>query len=388
MTIRPQRLLAAVVLALAVGGVALTLAQPQLSRRTADFTIGYSVATMIRSGQADQIYDQGKLGAVMERVAGAAPFNTRLPYSQPLAAGVLFVPLSFLPLDVALRLWQAICLGVMLLAFLVLQKTVPLAPRAPVLASAALLASAPAWATLTEGQQTPLLLLGASLLVSAGIDNRAVLAGPGAALLALKPQYVPAYLLLLCAWRRWRCLMPALAGAAAVALSPLAAGGPAGLEAMVQRAVAGDHMLPSHLMEGWVGAIGSVLPDTAAREIGAGMTAIAGAALLALAIWPRLAPYALACLAGLIAVLGSPHSLPHDLVLLAVPAWLAFALHKKGWLASPIPGLVLVDVAIILDLLGTPASLGAIALTGALLWYANDFRQRWGRRTHPLPAAA
>lgn len=389
MSIRPSRLLRGLVLALAVGGTVLAVRQPELSRRTADFTIGYSVGTMIRTGHAADVYDQERLGAVLQRIAPGEPIDTRLPFNQPLAAGFVFVPLSLLPIDVALRVWQVASAGILLLAFVILQWKIRLPGHAPMLAWVALLASAPAWATLTEGQLTPLLLLGAALLVGAGSADSAALAGAGGALLAIKPQYLPAYLLVLIAWRRWACALGALAGAAAILLSPLAAGGPPALLAMVHSAFAGDRLVPLRLMESWVGPLAAVLPERLAGEVGVGLFALTTAGLAAIA-WrrPMGAPLATAGLFGVLAILGSPHSLPHDLVLLAVPAWLAFSLFDDGLLPSPVAGLALVDLALLIDLHGTPVTLGPIMLTAAIAWYGMQFRRRWVQRARPLPAAA
>ena len=376
-------------LALAIGGLVLAVRQPELSRRTSDFTIGYSVGTMIRTGHAADVYDQARLGAVLQRIVPGEPIDPRLPFNQPLAAGLLFVPLSLLPIDLALRVWQVASLGILLLAFVCLQWTVRLPGRAPLLGWVALLASAPAWATLTEGQLTPLLVLGAALLVVAGSSDRVALAGAGAALLAIKPQYLPAYLLVLLAWRRWACGLAALAGAGAILLSPLAAGGPAALAAMAHSAFAGDRLVPLQLMESWVGPLAAVLPTPVAGRVGLALFALTTVGLTAIA-WrrPVAAAVATACLCGFLAILGSPHSLPHDLVLLAVPGWLAVSLYNERLLPSPVAGLALVDLAVLIDLLGTPLTLGPIVLTTVLVVYGLQFRRRWAQRAQPLLAAA
>ncbi len=376
-------------LALAIGGIALAVRQPELSRRTSDFTIGYGVGTMIRTGQAADVYDQARLGAVLQRIVPGGAIDPRLPFNQPLAAGLIFVPLSLLPIDLALRVWQVASAGILLLALVFLQLTVRLPGRAPLMGWVALLASAPAWATLTEGQLTPFLVLGAALLVMAGSGDRVALAGAGGALLAIKPQYLPAYLLVLVAWRRWAAGLAALAGGGAILLSPLAAGGPPALAAMAQSAFAGDRVVPLRLMESWVGPLASLLPGPVAGKVGLALFALTTFCLAVIA-WRRPAPGSLAtaCLFGFLAILGSPHSLPHDLVVLAVPAWLAVSLYVERLLPSPVAGLALVDLALLIDLQGTPLTLGPIVLTAALLAYGVQFRQRWAQRAQRLPAAA
>lgn len=376
-------------LALAIGGIVLAARQPEMSRRTSDFTIGYGVGTMIRTGQAADVYDQARLGAVLQRIVPGEPIDPRLPFNQPLAAGLIFVPLSLLPSDLALRVWQVASAGILLLALVCMQWTVGLPGRAPLLGWVALLASAPAWATLTEGQLTPLLVLGAALLVVAGSSDRVALAAAGGTLLAIKPQYLPAYLLVLVVWRRWACGLAALAGGGIILLSPLAAGGPAALVAMAHAAFAGDRLVPLQLMESWVGPLAAVLPGPVASKVGLAVFALTTAGLTVVA-WrrPGAAALATACLIGFLVILGSPHSLPHDLVLLAVPAWLAVSLHNQRLLPSPVVGLALVDLALLIDLHGTPLTLGPIVLTGALLVYGARFKRRWALRAQQLPAAA
>jgi hypothetical protein len=343
---------------------------------------------MIRSGQAADVYDQARLGAVLQHLTPGEPIDPRLPFNQPLAAGLVFVPLSLLPIDVAFRVWQLAGAGILLLAFFFLQSAVRLSHRAPWLGWVALLASAPAWATLTEGQLTPVLVLGAALLVVASSDDRVALAGIGGALLAIKPQYLPAYLLVLVAQRRWAGALAALAGGGAILLSPLAAGGPPALAAMARSAFAGDQLVPLRLMEGWVGPLASVLPGPLASRVGLVLFALTTAGLAAIA-WRRPPGFnATACLFGFLAILGSPHSLPHDLVLLAVPAWLCVSLFLESLLPSPLYGLALVDLALLIDLHGTPVTLGPIVLTAALVVYGLQFRRRWTQRAQPLPAAA
>jgi hypothetical protein len=377
-----------VVLALAIGGIVLAVRQPELSRRTSDFTIGYGVGTMIRSGQASDVYDQARLGTVLQHLTPGEPIDPRLPFNQPLAAGLIFVPLSLLPIDVAFRVWQLAGAGILLLACFCLQSAVRLPGRAPWLGWVALLASAPAWATLTEGQLTPFLVLGAALLLVVGSGKQVALAAAGGALLAIKPQYLPAYVLVLVAQRRWTGALAALAGGGAILLSPLAAGGPNALVAMAHSAFAGDQLVPLRLMEGWVGPLASVLPGAVASRVGLVLFGLTTAILAAIA-WRRPVPaVGTACLFGCLAILGSPHSLPHDLILLAVPAWLSVSLFGKGLVPSPLAGLALVDLALLIDLRGTPVTLGPIFLTAAVVVYGLQFRRRWAQRAQPLPAAA
>src|SRR5260370_1314789 len=122
-------------------------------------------------------------------------------------------------------LWQAIPLSLLSLALMLLARWLPLGRRALPLAIAALLAFPATWALFSEGQSSGLLLLGAVLLLGAWRHDRWWMAAAGALLLGLKPQYLPAYLILLGAQPQRRPLMAAALSAAAVGLSPLLAGG-------------------------------------------------------------------------------------------------------------------------------------------------------------------
>jgi hypothetical protein len=96
-----------------------------------------------------------------------------------------------------------------------------------------------------------------------------------------------------------------------------------------------------------------------------------------------------AALAGALIVLASPHALPHDLLILAVPAWFAIVLHRDGALPNPLPGLLAVDVALLIDLRGIDLPLGPIVMTAVVAWYGWQFRQRVAqRRRSPIGRAA
>src|SRR5207244_1811947 len=150
----------------------------------------------------------------------------------------------------------------------------------------------------------------------------------GALLLGLKPQYPPAYLVLLGAQRQWRTLTAAVLGAAAAGLSPLLAGGVNGLSAMVWSALeAGQGVVRYN--ESLIGTVSPLLPGRLPTILGFSLWAFALAALALAAfrgVWAH--AIGLAALASTVAILFSPHVLPYDAVLLAVPAWLSFVLYR------------------------------------------------------------
>src|SRR5205823_10893184 len=120
----------------------------------------------------------------------------------------------------------------------------------------------------------------------------------------------------------------------------------------VHNALSANQAVAIRLNEAWIGVIGAALPTRVATIVA---IALYLAVLLALGwlAWRR--PPSLtgfATLAGALAVLASPHALPHDLLILAVPAWLAIVLCRQGALANPLSALLAIDLAILIDLRG------------------------------------
>jgi hypothetical protein len=92
---------------------------------------------------------------------------------------------------------------------------------------------------------------------------------------------------------------------------------------------------------------------------------------------------ALAAMATLIAILFSPHALPYDTVLLAVPAWLSFELQRTKAIPNPTPAWITVALALVIDLGSPLVSLAPIVLLVCLVWYGRVYL----RRSHDRPSA-
>ena len=395
-----NRAMLALTVALAAAGLAAILTQSPASRLSSDFTINYSAGVLVRQGHLAAPYDQVELGATMRRVAPEGAIDPRLPFSLPLAAALPYAALSLLPFEVAFRLFQLLSAALLLIAVLLLMRAAPTLPstasgggksmappasgggKSIALAMIGLLAAVPAWGAFTEGQPTAWLLLGAVMVTLAlRADSLALAAGAGM-LLAVKPQYLPVYLTVLFAARRWRSLGAAAAGGAVVLLSPLAGGGGA-LTAMVHNALSANQAVAIRLNESWIGVIGPALPARVATIVA---IALYLAVLLALGLlaWRRPASImGFAALTGTLAVLASPHALPHDVLILAVPAWLGIGLHLQRALPNPIAALLALDVALLIDLRGIDVPLGPVVMTAAVAWYGWQFRQRAVQRRRP-----
>lgn len=379
-----DRALLAVTVALAAAGLIVILTQSPASRLSADFTINYSAGALIREGHLAAPYDQAALGAMMRRVAPDGAIDPRLPFSLPLAAALPYAVLSLLPIELAFRLWQLLTVALLLVAVLLLRRAVPMGGEKFTLGLAmiGLLAAVPTWATLTEGQPTAWLFLGGAMVMLVVRSDSPLLAAAAGLLLAVKPQYLPAYLAVLFAARRWRSLAGAAVGGGLMLLSPLA-GGVGGLSAMVHNALSANQAVAIRLNESWVGVIGPPLPARIATMVA---IALYLAVLLALGLLAWRRPWSImgfAALAGSLAVLASPHALPHDLLILAVPAWLAIVLSRQGVLPNPIPALLALEVALLVDLPGIDVPIGPIVMTAAVAWYGWKFRQRAAQRRRP-----
>jgi hypothetical protein len=383
-----DRAMLALTVALAAAGLIVILTQSPASRLSSDFTINYSAGVLIRQGHLAAPYQQTELGDMMRRVAPDSAIDPRLPFSLPLAAALPYGVLSLLPIEVAFRLWQLITLALVLIAVLLLQRALPLQRGAPGLAMVGLLAAVPTWATLTEGQPTAWLFLGGALVVLALRSDSLALSACAGLLLAVKPQYVPAYLAVLFAARRWRSLAAATAGAGLLLLSTLA-GGVDGMSAMLHNALTANQAVAVRLNESWIGLFGPALPASVATAVAIILYFGILAALWLLA-WRRPASViGFAALAGAVVALASPHALPHDLLILAVPAWLAIVLYRDGALPNPLPGLLAIDLALLIDVRGIDLPLAPIVLTAVVAWYGWQFRQRAEqRRRSPVGRAA
>src|ERR1700682_4954687 len=267
MSARWQRWTVAVVAAFLIAGVVVVGHQSSQARRSADFTINYSAALLIREGHPEAIYQRDQLGPVMVRLSDGA-IDPRLPFDAPLALALPF------------HVWQIITLCLLMVAMLLLARWLPLGRRSVPLAIAGLLAFPATWALFGEGQSSALLLLGAVLLIGAVRHDRWWLAAPGALLLGLKPQYLPAYLVLIGAQRQWRTLAAGLLGAVTVGLSPLLAGGLSGLVAMVWIALEAGQGVARY-NESLIGTISPFLPGRLPTILGFSLWAVA---LLTLAV--------------------------------------------------------------------------------------------------------
>jgi len=371
---------------LALVPVVLSVRGGAASVQSSDFTVLYTAASLVRHGQLAAVYDQAKMGPALLQVSDGH-IDPTLPFDYPLADALPLVPLTLLPLQAAFRVWQLLILLLLGAAVFVLNRLHPLGKSAVPFGLLAVLAAEPTWALLTEGQLGGVLLIGTVAMLAAASRDVAAWGFLGGVWLAFKPQYLPAYLALLWAGRCRRALLAIVAGSLLVGCSALLAGGPSGMMAMVRGMLAGSAWADLRHMDSWAGLLALALPPRVAMIGGLGLFGATLILLPVLAARRQVDVLPFAALAGCLALLGSPHTLPHDLVLLLVPAWAAFVLHRQGRLRSPVAGLVILQLGWVADLHGLPFSAGALALTGVLGWYLRDFTRRAAARSRLSQAA-
>lgn len=391
---RRHRLSLALLVAFAAAGLLVVAMQSSQARRSADFTIDYSAALLIREGDAGAIYDRQRLGPLMLRLSGNA-IDPRLPFDAPLALALPYIPLTFLPIELAFHLWQAISLGLLLLALLLLRRWLPLSAAASWVGLLAMLAFPATWALLSEGQSSAVLVLGAVLLMGAWRRDLWLLAGAGGALLAMKPHYLPVYLILLLAARRWKALGAAVGGGILVGLSPLFAGGIAGMASMVWSALeSGQGVIRYN--ESLIGTVAPLLPGSSGTYVGFAIWALVLIALLSAALLRPLehAPgtprnITMAAVMTTAGLLFAPHALPYDLVLLVIPGWLTFVLNRDGRGRDPSLACMMVGIAVLLDLHLSRFALAPLAIAGVVGWVVwNQRRQQKSKAEQPPLALA
>jgi len=377
--------LLALIVALVLADTTIVATQSGPTRRVADFTIGYSAATLLREGRWNAIYDQQQLGARMVSLAGGAPVDPRLPFNEPPAALIPFLALSLLSLDAAFRVWQLVSLALLAAAILVLRQALPLGRWAGGVAFAAVLASLPAVLTLTEGQLTAVLVLGAAFLVRSALHGGTISAALGIGLLAIKPQYVAFYVAVLIAARQWKSVTVAVAAASAVALGAFQMGL---LVPMIRQMSRANVVSPLHTNVSWIGSF-AMLPEGLAGALALVLFFVAVLGILVAAWRFRGDLRAFTCLATSLCVVAVPHALAHDVLLLLIPAWLAFHLHRQGHLSSPVPALLIVEGGLLVDRASSLPAITPVLITGLVCWYGWDFtRRRIEKRDYFLTVAS
>ncbi|HVC77143.1 MAG TPA: glycosyltransferase family 87 protein [Candidatus Micrarchaeaceae archaeon] len=174
-----------------------------------DFFAIYAAGTLIRTHQAQALYDPSALTAIERHIlpvpVGAAGY---MAYLNPPAAAAAIAPLTYLPEPVARLVWLIISLGLGVACGLL--ATTGLGLRIRLLAITMVMLSFPMFQTLAEGQSSLVLLLGALGALVLARRRHPHLSGAILALLWLKAQLLVLALIWLLLLRRWRIVVSAI----------------------------------------------------------------------------------------------------------------------------------------------------------------------------------
>jgi hypothetical protein len=308
-----------------------------------DLISNLSGAAILESGHPELLYDraaQSAAQAAILREGGLAltrplPF-IHLPFEALLVAALHGLGLSY---TAVFGVWTLLGLAAIGAALAALQRGWPLPGRQAALLSLAALSFFPLYIGLLLGQSTALLLPAWAAGSAALRRGRDGWAGAAFALALIKPQALPALLLVLLLMRRWRALGAfAAVGGGAIALTLPFLGWDWPLRYLqLALSVGGyppDPVLNPAGMQNWRGLIIHLLGDTALANTVT--LVVSGLSLLGLAAlwlgpgrgrwqpdtptWSRL--WIITLFANLLV---TPYLLPHDLALAVVPGWLLAA---------------------------------------------------------------
>jgi hypothetical protein len=294
--------------------------------RTSDFTATYVGSQIWRSGQGDHLYDHA---AQLDghRALGAPDYGVDIPFVNPPIAAVAAAPFTRMGIDTAYRVWGLVQLLLLVAAIAIAARAAPwplsVSPPARAAIGIVALAGTGTAMLLIEGQWDGVPALGLALAYAAWRRDRPGWAG--AALVAgfatTKPHLALALAAFLIARGERRAL---LGGAAAVAVSlavPLLLVGVPGTAGFASALHLSADVAPVRSMLGLSGLLSSDLgtgPVVAVLAAAGGALAVIAAAVLGRVSRrdpSRLEP----ALAGatVLSLLGTPHLLTQDLVVLA-----------------------------------------------------------------------
>ncbi len=306
----------------------------------ADFRAFYGAGTIVRNGQAAQLYDYELQHQVQNAVIGRR--TAALPFVYPIYAALPFVPLSLLPYKaafLALLLINAALLGASV--WVMLPYLEPLRRVWPPLPWLLFACFYPVGIAFLQGQVSVALLLIFCLCFVALDRGRMFLAGALLSLGLMKFHVVLPIMLLFALWRQWRFVGGFAAGAAGVGAVCLGLSGAAGVrEYLRQMSSAASTGSVAGLKDDSMQA-SSRMPDLHGLAIALAGQAHWGTVLalgLSLAVlgyvaW-RAESFPRAVIAGLLA---SYHLHLHDLSLLLLPLGIILSEGSAAWLRDEPP---------------------------------------------------
>jgi hypothetical protein len=332
-------------------GLAFHLIRELVSARemgTTDFAVFRTGWSLILDGRARELYEVGAQQAMQSRImgeVGSAGFQEgMMAFLHPPHAALAGCALGWVAqrfgAPVAFWIWTGVSIALLVHLVRLVSRELRLDARESALAGATLAAFYPVLETLQQGQVSALLAVAALACVRAVREGRAGRAAAWLLVLSIKPQTLPALLVVLAVRKQWRVIgLAAALGGLAALVTGAALGGQVwwsylthvhGLERYFGVGTP-DHM-PT--VRGFLTRLLGAGPEHQALIDAASVVAwLAAISAGAVAAWrtrahadPR-APLAFALAVGCLA---SPHLFPQDVLLWVTPVTLLLSLARDG----------------------------------------------------------
>jgi hypothetical protein len=309
-----------------------------------DFTSTYVGALLLRRGLGSALYSLSAQTPVY--LAAIAPLHApTLPFVDAPTAAAIALPLTFLSLPAAYRIWSALQVLLILAAVVIAVRSAPRGTAGPARqVTIVLIAASGAGtaATLILGQWDGVWALGVAVLYACFRQGRMAAAGAVLAVTALvaKPQLGLGLAAFLLAWGERRLLLGAVGAGVGMLLLWLAVAGPAGLLGFAGAIVHSVGEWQPSMMISFLGVAGNLVGNTAAAHlVGAAGSVACMAVAAVLGRLVRRGPHRLEAglaAAAILSLVAAPHAFAQDLPLLAPPvAWSLCALDAAGRRAAP-----------------------------------------------------
>lgn len=306
-----------------------------LAKGYADFTIFYSAADIVRSGQAKQLYNE-QLQYLAQRAAApdVSIRSMALPYNHPPYEALIFLPLTYLPYLPAYLMWSAFNVAFLFIAITLLRPSAQSTGSTVWLFIAALIFF-PVFITLFQGQDLLLLLLIVSATYASIKRGNDFLAGCILGLGLFRPELALPMALLIVLNRGKRFAIGFSVAAASLLVISAVIVGRASLLAYpayvwhMERVRGHGSIVPTDMPN-----LRGLISLFVQNQIGALISVVAvSATVLAVSAWKVWSRVIVSnterifCIAALCSLLISFHGLKHDLALLVIPVMFACA----GW---------------------------------------------------------
>jgi hypothetical protein len=341
-----------------------------------DYIAFQTAARLIVSGRAAQMYDHATVAEVQGTLLGGAIPGFYDAYRNPPFFALIYTPLASLDLIPAFGVWFGLSLACLGLSLKLLLDEVPALRRRWRGLLIFVLAFAPVYFGLIDGENAALSLLLYVLIYRSFRRGQDLALGVWAALGLFKPQLFFIFPLVFLITRRWRALVAYVVTALALLGVSIALVGTDGLQAWARIILEPEG--GNALANGWRMASAKALFDSLLPGLGgvslAAYLAVAVALLAGLShVWRRPSvnlpvAFALTCL---VTVLIDPHLVDYDLSVLVAAGVVASSLVPRYALA--ILPLYLVTILRAQIPIGDAAALQItapilLALTGLLYW--------------------